>query len=58
VNPKTERLNRVDAAIEEDGKVTAGKTPFAGLLVSIQPRMRLTRSFDQRSHTYQGWIFA
>jgi hypothetical protein len=29
---------------------------FSGLLMSIQPRIRLTRSFDQRSHTYLGYL--
>jgi len=53
---KSDRLNPVDAAIEADAAARAGKTPFAGLLVAIQPRIRLTRSFDQRSHTYQGWV--
>ncbi len=32
------------------------KVPWRGVLVSIQPRIRLTRSFDQRSHTYQGYV--
>src|SRR5580700_10412015 len=25
------------------------------MLLSVQPRIRLTRSFDQRSHTYLGY---
>jgi hypothetical protein len=28
------------------------KIPWYGVLVSVQPRIRLSRSFDQRSHTY------
>ncbi len=28
---------------------------WEGNLLSVQPRMRLTRSFDQRSHTYLGY---
>lgn len=32
------------------------KTPFSGLLVAVQPRIRLTRSFDERSHTYLGYL--
>jgi hypothetical protein len=32
------------------------KTSFSGLIISIQPRIRLTRSFDQRSHTYLGYV--
>jgi len=31
-----------------------GKIPWQGVLLSVQPRIRLTRSFDQRSHTYLG----
>ena len=33
-----------------------GKVPWSGVLTSIQPRIQLTRSFDQRSHTYQGCV--
>lgn len=25
-------------------------------MIAVQPRIRLTRSFDQRSHTYQGYV--
>lgn len=32
------------------------KIAFSGLVVGVQPRIRLTRSFDQRSHTYQGYV--
>ena len=32
------------------------KTSFSGLVMSIQPRIRLMRSFDQRSHTYLGYV--
>jgi len=31
------------------------KTPWHGELTSVQPRIRLGRSFDQRSHTYLGY---
>lgn len=31
-------------------------TSFSGLVKAIQPRIRLTRSFDQRSHTYLGYV--
>jgi len=31
------------------------KIAWEGVLVSVQPRIRLTRSFDQRSHTYLGY---
>jgi hypothetical protein len=33
----------------------ATKIPWRGRLTSVQPRIRLTRSFDQRSHTYLGY---
>jgi hypothetical protein len=29
---------------------------WTGILRSIQPRIRLTRSFDERSHTYLGYV--
>lgn len=31
------------------------KIQWRGNLISIQPRIRLTRSFDQRSHSYLGY---
>ena len=31
------------------------KIAWQGVLLSIQPRIRLTRSFDQRSHIYLGY---
>ncbi len=32
------------------------KIPWFGRFVSVQPRIRLTRSFDERHHTtYQGY---
>ena len=31
------------------------KIPWQGALISVQPRIRLSRSFDQRSHTYLGY---
>jgi len=36
--------------------VTGSKTPFNGVLASVQPRIRLTRSFDERSYTYLGYV--
>lgn len=33
----------------------AQKLPWSGVLISVQPRIRLSRSFDQRSHTYLGY---
>jgi len=31
------------------------KTPWSGQVVSVQPRIRLTRSFDERYHSYLGY---
>ena len=31
------------------------KIPWQGVLISVQPRIRLCRSFDERSHTYLGY---
>jgi hypothetical protein len=33
----------------------SGKLSFQGILVSVQPRIRLLRSFDQRHHNYLGY---
>jgi len=32
------------------------KIIFQGTIISVQPRIRLTRSFDQSSHTYLGFL--
>jgi hypothetical protein len=32
----------------------SNKAIFTGQITSIQPRIRLTRSFDEASHTYLG----
>ena len=29
---------------------------WSGAVTSVQPRIRLTRSFDERSHTYLGYL--
>jgi len=34
----------------------AAKLDWQGEVVSAQPRIRLTRSFDQRQHSYQGYV--
>lgn len=36
--------------------VKSGKTRWSGAVTSVQPRVRLTRSFDQRSHSYLGYV--
>jgi len=35
--------------------MTDNKIAWQGTLISVQPRIRLTRSFDQRSHSYLGY---
>lgn len=32
------------------------KIPWHGVVASVQPRIRLLRSFDQRSHAYLGFV--
>ena len=32
------------------------KIPWAGRLIGVHPRIRLLRSFDQRQHSYQGYV--
>jgi len=34
----------------------ADKLAWKGWIVSVQPRIRLTRSFDERAHTYMGYL--
>lgn len=41
---------------EETKRVEAAKISWSGTLTSVQPRIRLTRSFDQRYHTYLGYV--
>ena len=31
------------------------KIPWSGRIISVQPRIRLTRSFDERGHSYLGY---
>jgi hypothetical protein len=37
------------------GNNAVEKIPWNGVLISVQPRIRLNRSFDQRSQTYLGY---
>jgi len=32
------------------------KVPWSGSIVAVQPRIRLMRSFDERSHSYHGYV--
>lgn len=33
-----------------------GKVQWSGRIASVQPRIRLMRSFDERSHSYLGYV--
>jgi len=35
---------------------SAEKITWTGHLIGVQPRIRLLRSFDQRQHSYQGYV--
>ena len=37
-------------------RAAGGKRKWNGRIISVVPRIRLTRSFDQRDHTYLGYI--
>jgi hypothetical protein len=37
-------------------KASMNKTAWSGRIVAIQPRIRLMRSFDERHHSYQGYV--
>jgi hypothetical protein len=37
-------------------KASAEKVAWSGRIVAVQPRIRLIRSFDERYHTYQGFV--
>lgn len=37
-------------------KANIGKVVWSGRIVSVQPRIRLIRSFDERSHSYLGYV--
>ena len=37
-------------------KANMEKLAWSGRLVAVQPRIRLTRSFDERHHSYHGYV--
>ena len=39
----------------EGAEIAMDKLRFESEIISVQPRIRLTRSFDQFSHTYLGY---
>ncbi len=36
--------------------MSSGAVDWRGTVTSVQPRIRLTRSFDERQHSYQGYL--
>jgi hypothetical protein len=46
---------RMGRTVQHPGPET-GKIPWRGMVVSIQPRIRLLRSFDERTHSYLGYV--
>ncbi|HOX22601.1 MAG TPA: hypothetical protein PLL10_03985 [Elusimicrobiales bacterium] len=43
-------------SFDETERETIEKVTWSGRIVSVQPRIRLMRSFDQRHHGYQGYV--
>jgi hypothetical protein len=41
--------------MDSPGGAKPGKLSWQGKIVLVQPRIRLTRSFEERSHTYLGY---
>jgi hypothetical protein len=39
-----------------DAKESSEKISWSGRVVAVQPRIRLLRSFDERSHSYLGYV--
>ncbi|MBP6942042.1 MAG: hypothetical protein KBB65_09740 [Syntrophorhabdaceae bacterium] len=39
-----------------DASKNTEKTAWSGRIIAVQPRIRLTRSFDERHHSYQGYV--
>ena len=46
------RLSQPDG----DERILEGKVLWSGVITAVQPRIRLTRSFDERSHSYLGYL--
>jgi hypothetical protein len=46
------RLSQPDG----DERILEGKVVWSGVIIAVQPRIRLTRSFDERSHSYLGYL--
>lgn len=58
---RTGALGRVQAH-QDESKLTAqpmsnpNKVTWSGLVVAVQPRIRLTRSWSERYHSYHGYV--
>ncbi|HOE17294.1 MAG TPA: hypothetical protein PLX02_12590 [Syntrophorhabdaceae bacterium] len=39
-----------------DASKNTEKMAWSGRIIAVQPRIRLTRSFDERYHSYQGYV--
>jgi len=37
-------------------RINIEKIAWSGRIVAVQPRIRLMRSFDERHHSYQGYV--
>ena len=46
---------RIAELVKTQGRKKEVKQKFQGLIISAQPRIRLYRSFDERSHQYMGY---
>ena len=46
----------VVVSCELEGATMTDRIPWSGVITAVQPRIRLTRSFDERSHTYLGYL--
>lgn len=46
----------VERAAAAAAAAEAAKLDFQGTIDSVQPRIRLTRSYDERSHSYLGYV--
>lgn len=47
MTPRNRRPNRADSKVQ-----------WSGRLLGVQPRIRLLRSFDQREHSYLGYVLS
>ena len=53
--PRRDKKGQVARVMAEE-RVGKGKIAWSGRIVAIQPRIGLTRSFDQRHHSYLGYV--